>query len=703
MSFSSPAVQTYRFGAFELDSPTGELRRNGTRLKLQDQPLQVLLKLLESPGQIVPRDDLKATLWPADTFVDFDTGLNTAIKRLREALGDSADVPLFIETIPRRGYRFIAQVHRSPNPPAIQRAAAPSDTSNSNARRWLVASAGFIAAVIGAILWVRAPLPPPRVTRFTRLTSDGLLKAHLTTDGTRIYFNELRSDHLVVAEVSAGGGETAVLDSSVPGFAVFDVSSDGSKLLLEESEKGAAKPPVIAVMDLPSGVIHRVGNLDVGNASWTRDGHIIFSRGSDVFLAGADGGDLRKLLSISQWSDGFRFSPHDGRLRFTLRTDPSIGSTIWEANNDGSHPHQLFPRSNMLLDECCGEWTSNGNFFVFNRIDDGTPQLWALDERRVFLRKPAHNPVQLTSGPIQFEAPTPGREANRIYALGSQPRAELVRYDLKSGAFVPFLPGLSAGDIETSHNRKSLLYVKYPEGTLWRCNLDGSNRVQLTDSPLQVSVPHWSPDDQHIAFSGTRPGSPTNIYWISSEGGVPEKLTSGPDSDLDPTWSPDGKTLLYGDLTRREHHTYSIKSLDMKSHQVSDFPAGKDLCCPRWSPDGRFVAAINSNEAPDTALVLFSFALGKWTVLADKLGQVGYIAWAADSRSFVFDTIFANEPQFYRYRVAESRLEPIVSLKDVRRYWGNWGPWTGLAPDGSPLLVRDVSNQEIYALDLDVP
>ena len=100
----------YRFGAFQVDPRAHELRRNGIRIKIQEQSFVVLLKLLEHPGELIPREELRAALWPADTFVDFDTGLNTVIKRLREALRDSADGSLFIETVPKLGYRFIASV-----------------------------------------------------------------------------------------------------------------------------------------------------------------------------------------------------------------------------------------------------------------------------------------------------------------------------------------------------------------------------------------------------------------------------------------------------------------------------------------------------------------------------------------------------------------------------------------------------------------
>src|SRR6202048_2148960 len=119
MPLSYEVRSLYRFGVFELEAHTGELRRNGIKLKLQDQPYQILLKLLEHAGQTVTREQLRSALWPADTFVDFETGLNTAIKRLRETIGDSAESPRFVETVPRRGYRFIGM-------PCVSTAVAPA-------------------------------------------------------------------------------------------------------------------------------------------------------------------------------------------------------------------------------------------------------------------------------------------------------------------------------------------------------------------------------------------------------------------------------------------------------------------------------------------------------------------------------------------------------------------------------------------------
>src|SRR5712671_4957271 len=110
MALETRSFAILRFGVFEVDVRAGELRKQGVRVKLQEQPFQVLTVLLQCPGEVVTREELRNQNWPADTFVDFDNSLNTAINKLREALGDSAESPRFIETLPRRGYRFIAPV-----------------------------------------------------------------------------------------------------------------------------------------------------------------------------------------------------------------------------------------------------------------------------------------------------------------------------------------------------------------------------------------------------------------------------------------------------------------------------------------------------------------------------------------------------------------------------------------------------------------
>src|SRR2546430_2314132 len=147
MPFSEVHRGVIRFGVFEVDLPAGRIRRNGLRVHLQDQPFRVLAMLLERPGEVVTREAPRARLWPSDTFVDFDHGLNAAVKRLRDALGDSADTPVFIETLARRGYRFIAPVDGSftPNAVGIAPASEPSKSHpRHRVRLWMFAMASLV-------------------------------------------------------------------------------------------------------------------------------------------------------------------------------------------------------------------------------------------------------------------------------------------------------------------------------------------------------------------------------------------------------------------------------------------------------------------------------------------------------------------------------------------------------------------------------
>ena len=164
---SSPRI--IRFSTFELNLQTGELRQQGQKLKLQEQSFLVLAALLERPGEVVTREELRSKLWPVDTFVDFDHSLNAAIKRLRDALGESADTPIFIETLARRGYRFIAPVDGSltPNTVGIAPASEPSKSHpRHRVRPWMFAMASLVIAAAAILLFVsREVVPAPKTRR----------------------------------------------------------------------------------------------------------------------------------------------------------------------------------------------------------------------------------------------------------------------------------------------------------------------------------------------------------------------------------------------------------------------------------------------------------------------------------------------------------------------------------------------------------
>ena len=707
----APPGPRYRFGNFELNARSGELYRSGAKVRLQDQPFLVLRKLLESAGTIVSREDLHAALWPADTFVDFDTSLNTAIKRLREVLGDSADTPVFIETVPRRGYRFLAPVHviHNGSVPASN-ASAASGGRFGRYRLGLLVSGMLVAAIGGGLtVTLRSPAPVPRIIDSTQITFDGMAKSDLHLRGGKIYFNEQGppADRVRLVQMPAVGGAPAVLAS---GLYLGDVSPDGSKLIVLSTSSamkpagGAMNGPYrLAIMDLASGSIQKLDGIECNDVTWAPRGKLLFSKGGELFLADADGSDPHKLLSVPGPIDDMRFSPDGARLRFTvvhMSAEQASTASIWEARADGSGAHEILTEMSGYADRCCGEWSPDGRYYFFQTILNGGNRIWAVPEHHSFWSKtPA--PVPLTTVPPDFYMGALSEDGKKLFVSAAEPRAELVRYDSRSDEFVPFLSGLSAGDVEGSRDGRMLTYVRYPELTLWRSKADGSEAAQLTGPSLRASLPHWSPDGKQIAFSGSRPGRPWNVFVISASGGPAEQLTSGPVSDLDPSWSPDGSTLAYGQ-TRLDggRQAVSIQLLNLATRHTALVPGSAGICCPRWSPDGRFLLA---SHASYDDLLLYEFATQKWTVIVKGLGDIGYMEWTEGGKSILFDTVLVADPAFYRLHLPNLHLDTVVKLADKRRYFGPFGPWTGVAPDGSPLLVRDISNEEIYSLDLQLP
>ena len=270
-------------------------------------------------------------------------------------------------------------------------------------------------------------------------------------------------------------------------------------------------------------------------------------------------------------------------------------------SSNGSNPHELLHNWRPSYGSCCGQWTPDGQFFVF-LAGEGPHgnQIWALDERRGLFRRPAAEPIQLASGPMNWGSPLPSKDGKKIFASGFIDRGELVRFDSKSGHFEPFLKGISAEFVDFSRDGKSVVYVSSPEGILWRANLDGSKPVQLTEPPMHVLQPRWSPDGSKILFMAYPPGGPFRSYIVSSMGGTPRLLLPEEEkgAEDDPNWSPDGRKIAFSNKQSvRSVQPGAIRILDLASHQVSALPGSEGFWNPRWSPNGRFIAA-ESDDAP---------------------------------------------------------------------------------------------------------
>lgn len=715
-----------QFGLFELDLDARELRKSGVRVKLQEQPFQILAMLLERPGSVVTREELQKKLWPGDTFVDFDLSLNSAVKKLRQALNDDSENPRFIETLYRRGYRFIGPVNGSADARAVQtqfvpsgtRAAAPAPVPVPAALRPSIATPGFYAAaalllVLAAFVGYRLiPSQPPRVLGFNQITHDGLFKFQIVSDGERLYVNEMQGDHFVVNQVSVAGGETSSVPTPFANLAIRGIAPNGSALIVTSFQGTGGKADTWS-LPLPSGPPRRLSEQPVDALAWSPDGNqaasvawspdgneAAFSKGPDIYVAKSDLSEPHKLATAGGLVSRLRFSPDGRRLRFD-NSEPGDGPTaIWEIARDGTGLRQLLPGWNAVPHECCGSWTPDGRYFVFQSFREGRNSVWALAEKAPWLGA-APKPVQLTNGPLDFGYPVVSKDGKRIFVIGSQPRSELVRYDGKSG-FEPYLDGRSIQDLAYSPDGKSMAYVTVPEGELWRSRVNGSERLQLAPAGMSAALPRWSPDGKQIVFSGSSSNTNWMAYLISSDGTGLRELIPGAKSGYDPTWSADGKSIVLT-LNPTDKHTPVVQRpgiaiVDVESGKISPLPNAEHLFSPRWSPDGRYIAALTDDSLK---LMLFDVAVRRWQELASM--PIGYPSWSHDGQYIYFDTTLSEDAAFFRVRISDHKLERLFSLKAMRRYWGPFGPWTGLAPDDTPLLVRDISSQEIYALDWQAP
>jgi Tol biopolymer transport system component len=291
-----------------------------------------------------------------------------------------------------------------------------------------------------------------------------------------------------------------------------------------------------------------------------------------------------------------------------------------------------------------------------------------------------------------------------LFVIGEQPRAELQRYDPKLRQFAPYLGGMSAGEIDFSRDRQWIAYNAYPDNTLWRSRVDGSEKLQLSSPPMLASMPRWSPDGKQVAFVGVSPGTAAKIFLVSSEGGSPEELLpADKDNEDDPQWSPDGSSLLFAQYPQfggGDPSKFTIQKVDLRTRQLSTFPGSMGMWAPRLSSDGRILCSFTVDAHK---LLLFDFTAGKWSELTTGK-SLQYPNLSRDGKYIYFEDIGETGPELDRVNLTDRKRERVLVLKDIPRVLNeSGGTWNGLDLDGSPLIMRDVGIQEIYALDLEFP
>jgi len=588
------------------------------------------------------------------------------------------------------GRSAVGLATRSEDSPAATSASGSSAGARRPiSKRW--ALLGGIVALLGIalILYFQSrPLPPPSVSGYVAVTQDGIPKFLVGTDGARLFFGELASEGRVVAQVSAIGGEVARVSVPFPTMDPMDVSPDGATLLVADEVGQTSFHGALWSVPVLGGSPRRLGDIDAQSAAFSPDGQtIVYANGNDLWLAKSDGSDPRKLITLNDAAFDLAWSPSGSVIRFRIGGRANGQGALWELTSDGTNLHLLFPGWHTPATECCGRFTPDGKYFVFQ----SQGSIWARAEKSGWFGTADSLPLQLTSGPMSFDAPVPSKDGKKLFVVGGLRRGELTRYDAKSGQFVPFLGGISADNVKFSKDGQWVAYTKYPEETLWKCKADGSQCIQLSYPPLMALLSNWSPDDKQLVFYGLPAGKKARMYLVSADGGTPtELLPEDPENHYDAEWSPDGARILFGNGPALSNS--AVRILDMKTQQISTLPGSTGLYSARWSPDGRYIFAMNSiaNE-----LKLFDFHTQQWQELSRI--SMAFPVWSKNS-DYIYFLHEENEPSVMRVRISDHTLERIADLKNFRQA-GYYNVWLGIAPDDSPLLLRNTGTEEIYALD----
>jgi Tol biopolymer transport system component len=294
------------------------------------------------------------------------------------------------------------------------------------------------------------------------------------------------------------------------------VSPDGATLLVaNEVGQTAFQDGSLWAVPVLGGSPRRLGEAIGQAAAWSPDGQrIVYAEGNDLFLAKSDGSEPHKLVSAPDRIQYPAWSPDGTLIRFNVGALTLTGP-LYQISVDRTNLHLLLPGWHTPPDENCDRWTADGKYFVFK---SGT-NIWALAEKGNLFGREDSQPVQLTSGPMSFFTPLPSKDGKKLFVVGALARGELTRYDTRSAEFVPFLSGISADSVSFSKDGQWVAYVSFPEGTLWKSKLDGSQRIQLTYPPLTAVFPSWSPDGQQIVFYALLHRQKTKLYTVATEGG----------------------------------------------------------------------------------------------------------------------------------------------------------------------------------------
>lgn len=726
---------------FELNVSAAELLRQGIRLKVQEQPLRVLQYLAEHAGQLVTREELQSHLWPDGTFVDFEHSLNTAIKKLRQTLNDDADNPRFIETVPRRGWRFIAPVDWvgfqvvSPRETAAEAPItqiATVEPASPSWRRGTLITVALIVVVIAAAVWIwfgfrasptvaSAPIEVKPLTTYPGSEADGMI----SPDGQQVAFAWDQADagkekpyHIFVKQI---GTESPLQLTS--GDDVSDAapswSPDGSYIAFARAKLPMdLNDPIGELMIMPAlggsvrtlttvHIVAKLGSQSGPSMSWSPDGkNIIFSdRTPDgqhfaIFELSMETLQRKQITDppISMMGDSYpSFSPDGKTIAFVRTTKES--ADVYSQPASGGSATRVSTENHVVIMGV--SWTADGKSLVYGGFGVWEVSAKGGKSQQLFAATMACSPNirgnRLVYSDIQWEENIWSANLDHIRrrgaktAVGGKSEKELAATDLAENWHKEFASTRSEEGLRFSPDGSRVAFQSTRTGTfeIWVSNPDGSNPVRLTNynGPLTGS-PRWSPDGQSIAYD-SRPNGNSDIFVVSPNGGLPRQLTHDPTDEIMPSFSHDGQRIYFGWDRDGMWNIYSMPASGGTPKQVTKnggFTAVE-------SPDGKYVyyakgpaqpglwrVPVEGGEEAEVIHDLQPSLYGYWVVTKDGIYYAGFDQFTAEfTRSSL---------RFYSFKTGKS--ERIATLP-LPIFYG--APGMEISPDGKKIYLVMIRNQ----------
>lgn len=722
-----------RFGLFEADLARATLSRHGIPLRIQEQPFRILDQLLRQQGEIVTREQLCQVLWPEGTHVNFDGSLNAALKKLRAVLQDDAENPRFIETVPRQGYRFVAPIHIINDVPATMLAGQVASLENGDAsvevrlrlhpefsqelaagaswdrqraeraQRWFDFLLLTVAIIFGSwlLFFIVYPVPRPSVQRMNRITNAARIDewGGIVSDGTRIFFLEREAGHWKLMQTSVEGGNAEAMAAPFENTRLFAVSPDHSQFLIGQFKRRDDEM-ALWLWPVQGGEPRRLGQATGHDPAWSPDGtQIVFVRGQNLYSVRPDGTQLRQLAHIEGYPHAPAWSPDGETIRFTVDLGEYGTPSIWQISADGNGAHPLLPGGTPPSNQSAGNWTADGKYFLFSGCEQYECNLWAMRDAWSWFRRSHHTPFSLTSGPDVLHVTIPTQTGSRIFAFSFRSRRELEKFDPRTMRASMLSLDTLAQEASISPDGQMVVYSNRPDGSMWRSNTDGSQRLRLTSAPLGGLSPHWSPKGEQILFTGVRNDQPRQIYLLAADGGALRPVLPKGWEGVNADWSPDGYRIAVSMRNLKIHPRYALFTLEPTTAIWKELPDSKEFSEPRWSPDGRYIAALDSSNHH---LLLFDVQKAKWSTLASG-GYLEAPNWSSDGSSIYFQDQLDEQESVFRADVATQRVQLVLGFGEILRVSATHCFFSGLGRDGSIYVMLERGLTDIYALDLDLP